>query len=103
MVNFDGLISILNKVDFSIVQQFRAPGKEIRHSSFTDKYLAISAELVEGTDEALLVSYKLADLLEGNLEPLVTLKGHYYYPEYEGDYLTVLEYKDPNPKGRKRK
>jgi hypothetical protein len=31
------------------------------------------------------------------------LKGHYYYPEYDGDNLTVLEYNDPNPKGRKRK
>jgi len=34
---------------------------------------------------------------------LATLEGRYYYPEYNGESLTVLEYNDPNPKGRKRK
>ena len=72
------------------MQQFRAPGKEIRHSAFTNKYLAISAELLEGTDEALLLSYKMTDVLDGKFEPLVSLKGHFYYPEYFGDILTVL-------------
>ena len=90
VVNFDGLLSILNKLDFSIVRQFRAPGKKVKHSAFTEKYLAISAELLEGTDEALLLSYQIADLLEGKLEPLICLKGYFYYPEYFGDYLTVL-------------
>ena len=40
VVNYDGFISLLDKQTLEIKHQFYAPGKEIRHSSFTDKYLA---------------------------------------------------------------
>jgi hypothetical protein len=45
----------------------------------------------------------LEDVFNGKYTPLQTFKGHYYYPEYLEDSLTVIEYNDPNPKGRKRK
>lgn len=35
-VNFDGLITLLNRNALAIEHQFYAPGKEIRHSCFTD-------------------------------------------------------------------
>lgn len=48
VVNFDGLITLLSKEDLSLVHQFSAPGKEIRHSAFTDSYIAVSCELNQG-------------------------------------------------------
>ena len=102
-INYDGLISILLKETLEIVHQFYAPGKEIRHASFTDKYLAISCELLDETEEGLLATYELSDIKKGVYEPKNILKGRFYFPEYLEDELTVLEYHDPNPKGRKRK
>ena len=30
------------------------------------------------------------------------IEGYYYYPEYSNDDLTLIEYNDPNPKGKPR-
>ena len=49
VINYDGFISLLEKDTLEIKHQFYAPGKEIRHSSFTDKYLACSCELLNQT------------------------------------------------------
>jgi len=46
VVNYDGLITLLYKDSLETAHQFYSPGKEIRHSAFTDKYLACSSELV---------------------------------------------------------
>ena len=53
VVNFEGLISLLRKDTLEIVKQFYAFGKEIRHSSITDQFIAFSSELNEGTKESL--------------------------------------------------
>ena len=46
VINFDGLITLLNKnEDLSILRQFYAIGKEIRHSSIDENHIAVSCEL----------------------------------------------------------
>ena len=80
VVNYDGYISLLDKNNLEVLYQFYAPGKEIRHSSFTDKYLACSCELMDGTEDGLLVAYKIEDIEKGNYQPFSTLKGKFYFP-----------------------
>jgi hypothetical protein len=103
VLQYDGLVSLLEKEGLEIRHQFYAPGKEIRHASFTDKYLACSCELLHDTEEGLLVSYRIEDIEKGNYQPFGQIRGRFYFPEYLDDELAVLEYHDPNPKGRKRK
>lgn len=52
VINYDGLITILDKGTLNQSHQFYAPGKEIRHASFTDKYLAISCELNNNSEDS---------------------------------------------------
>jgi hypothetical protein len=63
VINFDGLISLLDKENLELKHQFYAPGKEIRHSCLTDwqenNYLAVSCELNEGTHGSVLAIYSL--------------------------------------------
>lgn len=103
VVNYDGLITLLKKDTLEMVHQFYAPGKEIRHSTFTDKYLACSCELVNDSEDGFLIVYRIEDIEKGKYEPHYTSKGRFYFPQYCQDELVVLEYHDPNPKGRKRK
>jgi hypothetical protein len=65
VINYDGLISILLKEDLEVVHQFYSPGKEIRHASFTDKYMAVSCELLDGTEEGILASYRIENIEKG--------------------------------------
>jgi hypothetical protein len=66
LVNFDGLITLLNRESLFIEHQFYAPGKEIRHSCLTDwadnNYLAVSCELNDQSDGTILTIYSLKDI-----------------------------------------
>ena len=42
VINFEGLVSLLNKWDLKLFKQFYAGGKEIRHSSIDEKIIALS-------------------------------------------------------------
>jgi hypothetical protein len=59
VVQFDGLISMLEKEGLEIRHQFYAPGKEFRHTAFNDHYLACACQIVEGSSRGRLVGYKM--------------------------------------------
>lgn len=42
IVNFEGLVSLLDKNNLEIRKQFRIGGKEIRHSSISEKFIVVS-------------------------------------------------------------
>ena len=60
VVNFDGLVTLLDKEDISrTVLKFRCGGKEIRHSYLDDTLFVVAVEAVEGTEENMLEAYRI--------------------------------------------
>jgi hypothetical protein len=84
VVNFDGLISLLNRGTLDLEHQFYAPGKEIRHSCLTDResdnYLAVSCELNDQSKGTVLAVYSITDIEAGIYDTVHQKDGFYYYP-----------------------
>ena len=80
------------------------PGKEVRHLSLTDHRLVVSCELNEVEFVTKLCVYRISQIEKGIHEPSFMVQGHFYLPEEisSNNDLIVIEYEDPNPKGRSR-
>ena len=63
IVNFDGLVTLLDKEDINVVNhQFRCAGKEIRHTYVDDSVFVVVAEVVGGMEENVLEAYRIEDI-----------------------------------------
>lgn len=84
------MVSLVEKKSLEVEKSFYVGGKEIRHSAINEEFIAVSCELNDGTKEACLEIYAIADIVgrEGvgiEVKPRYRKMGYYYYPEIVKD------------------
>lgn len=104
VVNFEGLVTLLDANDLNkTLYQFNTAGKEVRHTCLNDEFLASSSEVIQDSDESMLEVFSLERIRQNNFKPVFEARGYFYFPEIHVDEMVVLEFRNPNPKGKSRK